>query len=274
MSGNLGLSYEERAKMAENPAGRALFSLMAEKKTNLALSDDETDPETFLALAEKIGSEIAVLKTHIDILRDFSPSITRRLSELAKEKGFLVFEDSKLADIGNTVRLQYAEGIYKIVEWANFINLHIVPGPGIIEGVSSVIKERKDGMPRGILILSQMSSEGTMAFGAYTKRAVEMANASKEAVAGHIGNGGDTAQLRELAGMVFAGHAILTPGIQIEAKGDKLGQRYTLPEEAVAAGSDCIIVGRGIYKAEDPLGAARLYRERGWNAYLKRTGNE
>jgi orotidine 5'-phosphate decarboxylase subfamily 1 len=267
---NLRMTYEERAKKALNPAAKKIFSLMAEKKTNLALANDETDPKKFLELSEKIGPEIAVLKTHIDVLREFSPAITKKLVELSKKHNFMIFEDRKFADIGNTVKLQYSEGLYKIVDWANFVNLHIVPGPGIIDALNGVMKERKDDLPRGILILAQMSSEGTLAFGEYTKKAVELANSNKNAVAGYIGNGGDTNQLRELASMCFVGHVIFTPGVQIQSKADNLGQRYTAPEEAVLAGSDCIIVGRGIYGAENPLEMAKKYREAGWNAYLKR----
>jgi len=267
---NLRMCYRERAEGALNLAAKKLFEIMDAKKTNLALANDEIDSKKFLELAEKIGPDLAILKTHIDILRDFSPAITKKLLELSKKHNFLIFEDRKFADIGNTVRLQYAEGIYRIVDWANFVNLHIVPGPGIIEAINNVIKEKRDGLPRGILILAQMSSAGTLAFGEYTKKAVEMANANREVVAGYIGNGGDTKQLRELALMTFAGHVILTPGVQIQSKSDKLGQRYTTPEEAVLAGSDCIIVGRGIYEAENPLEMAKRYREEGWSAYLKR----
>ena len=269
---NLKLTYDERAREALNPAAKKLFDIMAEKKTNLALANDEIDSKKFLELAEKIGPEIAVLKTHIDILKDFSPTITKKLLELTKKHNFIIFEDRKFADIGNTVRLQYAEGIYRIVDWANLVNLHIVPGPGIIDAINAVIKEKKDGLPRGILILAQMSSAGTLATGEYTRKAVELANANK-VVAGYIGNGGDTEELAKLVEITFGGHAVLTPGVQIQSKADKLGQRYTTPEEAVLAGSDCIIVGRGIYGAENPLEMAKKYREAGWKAYLKRIKN-
>ena len=267
---NLKINYRERAKKALNPAAKKLFEIMEEKKTNLALANDEIDSKKFLELAEQIGPEIAVLKTHIDVLKDFLPSITKKLLELTKKHNFIIFEDRKFADIGNTVRLQYSEGIYRIADWANLVNLHIVPGPGIIEAINNVIKERRDGLSRGILILAQMSSDGTLATGDYTRKAVVLANANKEAVAGYIGNGGNTEELRKLADISFVGHAILTPGVQIQGKADSLGQRYTTPEEAILAGSDCIIVGRGIYGTENPLEMAKKYREAGWKAYLKR----
>jgi len=38
----------------------------------------------------------------------------------------------------------------------------------------------------------------------------------------------------------------------------------TNPESVIAAGSDVIIVGRGIYSAKDPKSEAQLYRNAGW----------
>jgi orotidine 5'-phosphate decarboxylase subfamily 1 len=270
MQGQLVTPYEKRAQLALNPAGKQLLNLMANKKTNLILSNDETDSVRFLELAEKIGPEIAVLKTHIDIIENFSPEITKKLSEISKRHNFMIFEDRKFADIGNTVKLQYSKGIYKISSWANFVNLHILPGPEIIEAINMVIKETKDNLSRGVILLAQMSSAGNLLTKEYTEKCVEWANKYKEEVAGFIANGSNPEELRFISSKIFDGHVIFTPGIQIGSKGDSLGQQYATPESAVSAGSDCIIVGRGIIKSDNPLETAKVYREEGWEAYLKR----
>lgn len=65
---------------------------------------------------------------------------------------------------------------------------------------------------------------------------------------------------------------IMTPGVGLSVKGDKLGQQYRTPREVVyESGCDIIIVGRGIYgiKGEEEETAER-YRLEGWKAYEER----
>lgn len=248
-------SYLHRSTLCQNPMAKKLFALMEHKQTNLALSADVTSSITLLRLAETAGPEICLLKTHIDILDDFSPTITQKLRYLADKHQFLIFEDRKFADIGNTVAHQYRGGIYKIADWADIINAHPIPGPGIISGLKEV------GLPKGraLLLLAQMSSAGNLAHGAYTEQTVQMAKQHSDFVIGFICQ----KKLSDEPHWIY-----MTPGVQLSHGKDTLGQQYQTPDSVIKAGTDVIIVGRGIYAAEDPHTQAALYRQRGWQAYV------
>lgn len=231
---------------------------MQEKKSNLSVASDLTRAEEVLSLAEEVGKEICVFKTHVDIIENFTPAFTRELQDIADRLNFVIFEDRKFADIGNTVSLQYEKGIYHIADWADIVNAHIVPGFGIIEGLQQV------GLPkgRGLLLLAEMSSKGNLAHGSYTEKAVELADAYPDFVMGFISQ-------RKISNNPC--HIHMTPGIQMGKKGDALGQQYQTPDNAISKGSDIIIVGRGIYESDNPAKEAQMYRKAGWDAYARRS---
>jgi uridine monophosphate synthetase len=249
------LAYTERVNYCLNPTAKELCKLIAKKQSNLAFSADLTTTKELLNLADQVGSEICVLKTHVDILTDFNFHFITQLQALAKKHEFLIFEDRKFADIGNTVKQQYGGGLYQIVEWANICNAHTVPGPGIIQGLQAVGL----GKQRGLLLLAEMSSMGSLAQGSYTQASIQMATHYPNFVMGFIAQ----RQLTDNPGLIH-----MTPGIQWISSSDDLGQRYVSPEQAIIENkTDIIIVGRSIYQASNPLREARQYRKSAWEAY-------
>ncbi|GCF00623.1 orotidine 5'-phosphate decarboxylase [Zygosaccharomyces mellis] len=259
------LTYEERAVRHPSPIASRLLTLMHEKETNLCASLDVNTTAELLHLLDVLGPHICLVKTHVDILSDFSIEGTvKPLKELAAKHRFLIFEDRKFADIGNTVKLQYKSGVYQIAQWADITNAHGVTGPGIVQGLKQAAQETTQE-PRGLLMLAELSSKGSLAHGEYTTGTVEIAKSDKEFVIGFIAQ-------RDMGGR-DEGYdwLIMTPGVGLDDKGDSLGQQYRNVDDVVSTGSDIIIVGRGLFaKGRDPRIEGERYRKAGWQAYLKR----
>ena len=95
-------SYAERAERPNlTPLATYLLDLIHLKRTNLCVSADVTSSIELLRLAEDVGEHICVLKTHADIITDFTDRTMRGLIEVSRRKRFVVFEDRKFGDIGS-----------------------------------------------------------------------------------------------------------------------------------------------------------------------------
>ncbi len=196
--------------------------------------------------------------------------------------------------------------MHRIAEWSHFTNAHLVPGPGIITGLA------KEGVRRGraLLLLAEMSSKGNLCDERYRDACVaaaiqppafpeqEAQGVAQEAVDGFVVgfiamNRCDEAYYarQQSTAEKQRDFLILTPGVNLSASGDAMGQQYRTPKQVVQeAGCDVIIVGRGIYaplqKAFAATGAdaqeqrakaiaaveseAKRYKDEGWKAYEAR----
>jgi len=274
-----------------NPITQKLRAIIAAKESNLCVAADLTTCAEVLNLAEKIGDKICILKTHVDILTDFTPDLPTKLREIADRKNFLIFEDRKFADIGNTVKMQFQGGIYKIADWADIVNVHPITGWSAWFGL--LFSER----PVGVLFLAQMTPEqfkDTNFFDEdYAKKSfklieqafgtakVRTKNGKKANFPiGFIGSAEQPEILKKLRDGSFASTPeekklakdffIMVPGVKFKNDGDGLGQTYNTPEKAIENGADVIIVGRGIYQNSDPAAEAEKYRIAGWEAMQKK----
>jgi orotidine 5'-phosphate decarboxylase subfamily 1 len=136
-------TFEHRASQSRNLTLKKLFGIIVDKKSNLILSIDVQDANKVLRMAELLGDYICCLKTHVDVITNFNMDFISKLLKIAKDKNFLIFEDRKFADIGNTVKLQYSSGMYNIADWADITNAHPIPGDGIVSGLKQGIKRNE-----------------------------------------------------------------------------------------------------------------------------------
>ena len=246
------LTYAQRADLTHNPVAKKLFTIMEKKQTNLAVAADVTSKAELLALADEVGPEICVLKTHIDIVKDFDWDLIIQLKKLAHKYNFLIAEDRKFADIGSTVYEQYTGGIYRIAEWADIIIAHSIAGPESIKALVQAARAHSCAL----LLIASLSSANNMITDTYTQQVVALAQVYDDFVIGFITQHACTTDPR---------FVLCTPGIHTGRSSDNLGQQYSSPEHAIdVLGSDIIIVGRAIYKAPNPRAVAREYRIKAW----------
>jgi uridine monophosphate synthetase len=257
-------TLKERMLKIKNPVTRKLIELMEAKSTNLCLSLDKETSKEFFEVLDKTSDKIAVLKTHIDVISDFSLDFVAKLKERSEKDGFIILEDRKFADIGNTVRKQYQGGIYRIAMWSHLVTVHTIAGPSILDGLFGNLSEE-----RGAVLLAKMSSKDNLITDDYTRRTIEIGERYQERVSGFVGFGENKDEIKELRRKIRDDFLLFMPGVSLTSKSDSLGQRYVTPAEAVRGGADIIIVGRGIYGDDKPGTMAEEFRREAWEAKLK-----
>ncbi|GAJ19709.1 unnamed protein product, partial [marine sediment metagenome] len=221
-----------------------LLELMVEKQSNLICSADVDTVEELLILADQVGPEIVMLKTHLDgMIEMLTLAQIDQLKTLAQKHKFLILEDRKFADIGSTLQRQLT-GYHKMNEWVDAITCVPIFGSGTLEAFKKLNGPNNDiaiafKIP-AIFPVAQASSQGNLMDATYTKRVCEMVKLYPNLVAGLV------SQKRLLSDNFLH----LTPGVHLVRKKDGMDQRYRTVEDAFQSGSDLIIVGRGIYASD------------------------
>ena len=182
----------------------------------------------------------------------------------------MIFEDRKFVDIGNTVQMQYHGGALRISEWADVVNASLLAGDGTVEALTKTATAETFEFKNKRGLLAEMTTKGSLATRSYTQSCIESARKHQDFVIGFVAT-------RALSNVQASNTAseeedfvVFTTGVNRATKGDPLGQQYQTPEAAIGRGADFIISGRGIYAADDPVEAVKLYQKEGWEAYLKR----
>lgn len=199
-----------------------------------------------LELAEKIGDAASFYKIGLGMLTGGGLALA---NELKQEHGKRVFLDMKLFDIGATVEAA-VRGLAQFD--LDFLTVH--GDPQVVRAAA----EGRKGRATKILAVTVLTSldradldNNLIVPGDIREITLERAARALEAGAdGVIASPQEAALIRALP--EAAGKLIVTPGVR--PTGAELGdqKRIATPAQAIADGADHIVVGRPVWKAEDP----------------------
>ncbi|MFB6214584.1 MAG: orotidine-5'-phosphate decarboxylase [Candidatus Bipolaricaulia bacterium] len=196
-----------------------------------------------LSTLRAVEGHVAAVKINYPLLLSLGPDLT---SDLLDEVDIVGIADFKVADIDNTSRW-----IGKQAMEMGFDAIIAHPFVGFEKGLSGLFEEVKD-QQGGVILVINMSHPGSKQF--ITPNAEELAGFARERDAdGVIAPATRPEEVGRARSWIGSDVLLLTPGI---------GAQGGEPGDAIAAGANYEIVGRAIYRADDPGESARNIKER------------
>jgi orotidine-5'-phosphate decarboxylase len=170
----------------QNSAAEKLFKLMTSKKSNIGIHVNESIPlETLYTVIPLIAPYICLIKICIESCKNFSARDIDQLKNLAKSCNIMILQDSKFADSTEMVKAKYAEGLYGIAYWADFVTVHFAEGCGILKQLRNATLESNITDPRGAFVITQTPGLLTPSYTSAVLRAIEY-RCSNEFIAGMV----------------------------------------------------------------------------------------
>lgn len=208
---------------------------------------DKLELYRFLSL---LGDEKPYLKIGMELFYGEGPSLVKEL----KEKGYKIFLDLKLHDIPTTVKKAMRNcGLLGV----DIVNLHAAGGIKMMEAAKEGLQEvNSDALLIAVTQLTSTTDETLkeeLLIDAPMKETVKhyALNTKKAGLDGVVCSPLEAPIIKEL------GLKSVTPGIRFASNKADDQVRIATPELAKELGSDFIVVGRSITKAENPVEAYR-----------------
>lgn len=222
-------------------------------KDVIVACDFSSAAETF-AFLDKFTEEKPFVKIGMELFYAEGPQIVRDI----KARGHKIFLDLKLHDIPNTVGK--AMRVLSNLD-ADIVNLHAAGTAAMMKAALEGLT-RPDGTRPLLIAVTQLTStdEQTMRSELLIGRPLDEVvmcyarNAAQAGLDGVVCSPLEAGKVHEKCGADFL---TVTPGVRF-ADGEVGDQkRVTTPAQARELGSDYIVVGRPITKADDPVAAYR-----------------
>lgn len=205
-----------------------------------------------LAFLDKFTGRKPYVKIGMELFYAEGPEIVREI----KNRGHKIFLDLKLHDIPNTVE-KAMKSLSKLS--IDMVNVHAAGTVEMMEAAKRGLKGESGEGPL-LIAVTQLTStsqermnEELLIAGKLEDVVIKYAqNAKKAGLDGVVCSPLESGMIHDACGDDFV---TVTPGVRFadSAKDDQV--RITTPEGAKKLGSDYIVVGRPITKAEDPVGA-------------------
>lgn len=215
-----------------------------------------------LDLAGRLRGVAPWVKVGLELYLDAGRDLVARL----KGMGFQVFLDLKFMDIPNTVQAAVAQGTRM---GADMLTVHALGGKSMCEAAVA----GRDGAlgpgqtPPTLLGVTVLTSMGASDL-AWNPGArdedlrdltVHLARSAQNwKLDGVVCSGREVSVIRQACGADFR---LLTPGIRLPDADAGDQTRVCTPARAARDGSNFLVVGRPITRADDPVKAARTYLE-------------
>ncbi|MCS6898905.1 MAG: orotidine-5'-phosphate decarboxylase [Myxococcales bacterium] len=204
-----------------------------------------------LPLAERLAPEVGCLKIGLELFLREGPTVVREASRLAP-----VFLDLKLHDIPRTIDHATASAL---ASGARLLSLHAAAGHTALQRAA----RRTEGtslIPVAVTVLTSLSADDLRQLGVdndLDTQVLCLARLAWEAgIRAFVTSPREVGLLRR----AFPGALLITPGIRAQAGGDDQ-QRTACARDAIAAGSDLLVVGRPLRHAADPVQTASVLAE-------------
>ncbi len=219
-------------------------------RDRLILALDVPSAEAAFRLLEQTGDAVTFVKVGLELFTAAGPEFVHRLRDLKKR----VFLDLKFLDIEETVRRATSQVAMMGVD---FLTVHAnrkaltaaVKGRGQVPHSSLKIL--------AVTVLTNYDSQDLRDMGIQLSVAdlvtARAALAAEVGCDGVVASGEEPLAIRRRVGRDLV---IVTPGIRPAGTEIDDHARATTPAQAIAAGSDYLVVGRPIRDAADPYAAA------------------
>ena len=209
-----------------------------------------------VSIADKLDPKICRLKVGNQLFTSSGPKIVKTLHD----KGFEIFLDLKFHDIPNTV-YESVRSAANLGVW--MINVHASGGSKMLDASKKALEGfDKPPLLVGVTILTSISEEILTEIGfnnldKQVKRLTKLAQRS--GLDGVVCAASDASKVKQTCGESFL---TVTPGIRPKDADLNDQSRTSTPKEAIANGSDFLVIGRPITGSEDPTNALEnIYKE-------------